>query len=251
MILSPDMLAFLVAAALMAGCIDAMAGGGGLITLPALMAAGIPPVQAVATNKLQSCFGTFGACVAYARRGHMDLKTYKGPVIAAFIETHGQVVVKPARGEQGRGIAVGIDNLEDAKAAIEAAREVSDRVLMEACFIGDDLRLIVIDYRLVAAAVRRPPEITGDGHASVRDLIETLSRRRSAATGGESRVPRPSAASNMPAMAWTTCCRRASASPCARPPISIPAGRSTTSPERCIRLSWTLPFQRRGRSRFR
>ena len=110
-------------------------------------------------------------------------------VIAAFIETHGQVVVKPARGEQGRGIAVGIDNLEDAKAAIEAAREVSDRVLMEACFIGDDLRLIVIDYRLVAAAVRRPPEITGDGHASVRDLIETLSRRRSAATGGESRVP--------------------------------------------------------------
>lgn len=89
MILSPDMLAFLVAAALMAGCIDAMAGGGGLITLPALMAAGIPPVQAVATNKLQSCFGTFGACVAYARRGHMDLKTYKGPVIAAFIGSVG------------------------------------------------------------------------------------------------------------------------------------------------------------------
>ena len=84
MILSPETIAFLMAAALMAGCIDAMAGGGGLITLPALMAAGIPPVQAVATNKLQSCFGTFGACVAYARRGHMDLATYKGPVMAAF-----------------------------------------------------------------------------------------------------------------------------------------------------------------------
>ena len=84
MILSPETIAFLMAAALMAGCIDAMAGGGGLITLPALMAAGIPPVQAVATNKLQSCFGTFGACVAYARKGHMDLATYKWPVIAAF-----------------------------------------------------------------------------------------------------------------------------------------------------------------------
>ena len=89
MILTPETLAFLMTAALTASCIDAMAGGGGLITLPALMAAGIPPVQAVATNKLQSCFGTFGACLAYARRGHMDLKTYKAPVIAAFIGSVG------------------------------------------------------------------------------------------------------------------------------------------------------------------
>lgn len=89
MILSPETIAFLMAAATMAGCVDAMAGGGGLITLPALLAAGIPPVQAVATNKLQSSFGTFGACVAYARRGHMDLKTYKAPIIAAFVGSVG------------------------------------------------------------------------------------------------------------------------------------------------------------------
>ena len=85
MILSPETIAFLSGAALVASCVDAMAGGGGLITLPALLAAGIPPVQAVATNKLQSSFGTFGACIAYARRGHMDLKNYKWPVLAAFI----------------------------------------------------------------------------------------------------------------------------------------------------------------------
>ena len=109
--------------------------------------------------------------------------------IAAFIETHGSIVVKPARGEQGRGIAVGIDNLEDAKTAIAAARQQSDRVLLEACFNGEDLRLIVIDYRRVAAALRRPPHITGDGRSSVRELIEHLSRRRAAATGGESRIP--------------------------------------------------------------
>ncbi|KKW91192.1 MULTISPECIES: TSUP family transporter [Sphingobium] len=84
MIPSPETIAFLMAAALMAGCIDAMAGGGGLIALPALLAAGIPPVPAVATNKLQSALGTFGACIAYARAGHMDLKTYKWPVVAAF-----------------------------------------------------------------------------------------------------------------------------------------------------------------------
>lgn len=89
MILSPDTILFLTGAAVIASCIDAMAGGGGLISLPALLAAGIPPVPAVATNKLQGCVGTFGACIAYARRGHMDLKTYKWPVIAAFVGSIG------------------------------------------------------------------------------------------------------------------------------------------------------------------
>ena len=89
MILSPETLAFLMAAALMAGCIDAMAGGGGLIALPALLAVGVPPVLAVGTNKLQSSLGTLGACIAYARAGHMDLKTYRWPVIAAFVGSIG------------------------------------------------------------------------------------------------------------------------------------------------------------------
>jgi uncharacterized protein len=89
MILSPETLAFLMAAALVAGCIDAMAGGGGLIALPALLAAGVPPVPAVATNKLQSSLGTFGACIAYARAGHMDLKAFRWPIIAAFIGSVG------------------------------------------------------------------------------------------------------------------------------------------------------------------
>ena len=84
MILSPEIIAFLMIAGFMAGVIDSMAGGGGLITLPALMAAGVPPVGAVATNKLQSSLGTFGACIAYARAGHMNLKTYRWPIIAAF-----------------------------------------------------------------------------------------------------------------------------------------------------------------------
>ncbi|HEX7877730.1 MAG TPA: TSUP family transporter [Sphingobium sp.] len=89
MILSPETLGFLMACALMAGFIDAMAGGGGLITLPALMAAGMPPVAAVATNKLQSSIGTLGTCIAYARAGHMDLRSYRWPVIAAFVGSVG------------------------------------------------------------------------------------------------------------------------------------------------------------------
>jgi GNAT-family acetyltransferase (TIGR03103 family) len=109
--------------------------------------------------------------------------------IAAFLERHGKVVVKPARGEQGRGVAVGLETVEEVNAAVAVAREICDRVLLEACFEGVDLRLVVIDHRLVAAAIRRPPHIVGDGTSSVRDLIESQSRRRSAATGGESNIP--------------------------------------------------------------
>ncbi|WP_182085406.1 N-acetylglutaminylglutamine synthetase [Aureimonas sp. ME7] len=109
--------------------------------------------------------------------------------IEAFIARHGSVVVKPARGEQGRGIAVGIDTMEAARTAIETARRECERVLIESCFTGEDLRLVVIDFRLVAAAIRRPPCVTGDGRSTARELIERLSRRRAAATGGESQVP--------------------------------------------------------------
>ena len=55
--------------AMIAGFIDAIAGGGGLITLPALLLAGIPPVSAIATNKLQAAAATFSATVSFARKG--------------------------------------------------------------------------------------------------------------------------------------------------------------------------------------
>lgn len=106
-----------------------------------------------------------------------------------FLRDHRKLVVKPARGEQGRGISVGITSMEALKAAIEEARRVCDRVLLEACFEGEDLRLVVIDYKLVAAAVRRPPRVVGDGRATIATLIGKQSRRRAAATGGESTIP--------------------------------------------------------------
>src|SRR5690606_34527904 len=109
--------------------------------------------------------------------------------LKAFLKKHRRLVVKPARGEQGKGVSVGLETIEDVQRAVTAAREICDRVLVEACFDGEDLRLVVIDFRLVAAAVRRPPCIVGDGRRKVRALIASLSRRRSAATGGESTIP--------------------------------------------------------------
>jgi GNAT-family acetyltransferase (TIGR03103 family) len=109
--------------------------------------------------------------------------------LEAFLAKHHKLVVKPARGEQGRGISVGVTTMKDLRAAIKQAREVCNQVLLEACFEGEDLRLVIIDYKLVAAAVRRPPRVIGDGKSTIRRLIEVQSRRRMAATGGESRIP--------------------------------------------------------------
>lgn len=67
-----EALAALAAIALVAGCIDAIAGGGGLLTMPALLLAGLDPVAAIATNKLQGSFGTASATVAFARARLID-----------------------------------------------------------------------------------------------------------------------------------------------------------------------------------
>lgn len=67
-----ELLLLLAAAAFVAGFIDAIAGGGGLITVPALLLAGLGPVEALGTNKLQALFGSGAATFAYARKGHVD-----------------------------------------------------------------------------------------------------------------------------------------------------------------------------------
>lgn len=109
--------------------------------------------------------------------------------VKKLLRAHGSVVVKPVRGEQGRGVAVDLGTMRETKAAIRRASELSDRVLVESYHPGDDLRIIVIGFKLVAAAIRRPASIVGDGRHTVRELIEHQSRRRAAATDGESRIP--------------------------------------------------------------
>ena len=107
----------------------------------------------------------------------------------AFLSEVGAVVVKPTRGEQGKGITVGVDSDTELDAALDRARDHHPEVLIEQQAPGDDLRLVVIDGKVVAAAVRKPPEVVGTGVHTVKELIEAQSRRRAAATGGESRIP--------------------------------------------------------------
>lgn len=107
----------------------------------------------------------------------------------AFLKRHGRVVIKPARGEQGSGVAVDLRSERSVITAFRQARALSDRVLAEEFVEGEDLRIIVIAGEVVAAAVRKPASIIGDGKHSIMALIDKQSRRRSAATKGESRIP--------------------------------------------------------------
>ena len=107
----------------------------------------------------------------------------------AFLDEHQRVVVKPLDGEQGQGVAVDLRTIEEVQQAIEAARHFDSRVLLESFHEGLDLRIVVIGFEVVAAAIRRPAEVVGDGQHSIGTLIEAQSRRRQAATGGESKIP--------------------------------------------------------------
>jgi uncharacterized protein len=80
-----EVLALLMLAAFAAGFVDSIAGGGGLITVPALLLAGAPPVTALATNKVQGLFGALSAAVSYGRAGHVDLGTQVRPAAIAFV----------------------------------------------------------------------------------------------------------------------------------------------------------------------
>ena len=69
----------------LAGLIDAIGGGGGLISLPAYLIAGLPPHAAVATNKLSSACGTTLATLRFIKNGLVNLKLAIPSVIAAII----------------------------------------------------------------------------------------------------------------------------------------------------------------------
>jgi len=91
--IATDFAILLIIAAFCAGFIDSIAGGGGLITVPALLLAGASPVEALATNKLQGTFGAGTAMLTYARAGHVRPQDQLGmAVISAVFGALGALV---------------------------------------------------------------------------------------------------------------------------------------------------------------
>lgn len=90
-----DTLMILFAVATFAGFIDAIAGGGGLLTIPALLSVGIPPAMALGTNKLQSCGGSFSASLYFIKQKAVDLHQIKLILFLTFIgATLGTILVQ-------------------------------------------------------------------------------------------------------------------------------------------------------------
>lgn len=83
--LSLEIILMLTAVATIAGFIDAIAGGGGLLTIPALLLANVPPVFALGTNKLQACSGSFAASLTMIKKGVVNPRIIKRAIIGAFI----------------------------------------------------------------------------------------------------------------------------------------------------------------------
>ena len=86
------------------------------------------------------------------------------------------LVIKPIDGNHGRGITVDIQNYDDALAAFHHAKESSKSgaIIVEKFIVGQDYRLLVINNRLVAGAIRTPAHVIGDGKSTVQELIDKV-----------------------------------------------------------------------------
>ena len=83
------MIVGLLVVAFLAGLVDAIAGGGGLLTVPALLAVGLPPHVALGTNKGQAVWGTGASLVGYVRAGLVDRKRAPAVFAAGFVGSLG------------------------------------------------------------------------------------------------------------------------------------------------------------------
>ena len=83
--ISLELVMLLFACAIGIGCLDAICGAGGLLTVPLLLALGFPPTQALATNKLQGVFGTGSSTLTFAHAGTIDARKMWPMALAAAI----------------------------------------------------------------------------------------------------------------------------------------------------------------------
>ncbi len=82
---SIEILLFLISISIIAGLLDTLAGGGGLLSLPALIVSGIPPLAALGTNKLQGSMGTATATLMMFRKRKVHFQDVKLLMLSAFI----------------------------------------------------------------------------------------------------------------------------------------------------------------------
>ena len=103
----------------------------------------------------------------------------KGVTVSTLEDVHHAIksvgfplVFKPIDGNHGKGATINVKTEEEAIAAFEYAKEYSRRIIVERFITGYDFRVLVIDHKMVAAALRVPANVKGDGKHTVQELID-------------------------------------------------------------------------------
>ena len=81
------------------------------------------------------------------------------------------LVFKPLDGNHGKGASINVKTVEEAMAAYEHAKKYSRRIIVEKFITGYDFRILVIDNKFIAAALREPAHVIGDGVSTIEELI--------------------------------------------------------------------------------
>ncbi len=82
------------------------------------------------------------------------------------------LVFKPLDGNHGKGASIKIKTIEDCRACFEHAKQYSRKIIIEKFITGYDFRILVINHRFIAAALREPAHVVGDGTSNIAKLIE-------------------------------------------------------------------------------
>ena len=145
--IGPVRLITLAALVFFAGVVDALAGGGGLITLPAYLAAGLNPALVLGTNKLASSIGTIAACVKYQGRQRLALMPLAPAIFACLVGSFA-----------GARLAVRVDPSFIRTALLVALPVLTGFLLMRRRFGGEDssARFTAAELRSRCALVALP-----------------------------------------------------------------------------------------------
>jgi len=92
-------------------------------------------------------------------------------VIQAFMEMETTAVIKPLHGNQGKGVTLQLTSVAEVRAAFKVAQTYGDWVIIEEYISGKHYRLVVVGDRLIAAALRIPAHVLGDGSSTIAELV--------------------------------------------------------------------------------
>lgn len=101
-----------------------------------------------------------------------DCIVYEDELQAAIDRIGFPLVFKPLDGNHGKGASINVKTVEEAKAAFEHAKKYSRKIIVEKFITGHDFRILVINNRFIAAALREPAHVIGDGNSTIQQLID-------------------------------------------------------------------------------